>query len=37
LLTDPERGWREAEQAMDAAVGKFGPGAVQRATLARPR
>ena len=31
LLTDPERGWREAEQAMDAAVGKFGPGAVQRA------
>jgi DNA polymerase-4 len=37
LLTDPERGWREAEQAMDAAVGKFGPGAVQRAALARRR
>ena len=37
LLTDPERGWREAEQAMDAAVGKFGPAAVQRAALARRR
>ena len=34
-LTDPERGWREAEQAIDAAVVKFGPTAVQRATLAR--
>jgi DNA polymerase-4 len=36
-LTDPERGWREAEQAIDAAVVKFGPTAVQRATLARRR
>lgn len=34
-LTDPERGWREADLAMDAAVGKFGPGAVQRAILTR--
>jgi len=38
LLTDPDRGWREAEQAMDAAIGRFGPAAVQRAVLAgRPR
>ena len=36
-LTDPERGWREADQAVDAAVGKFGPAAVQRAVLTRPR
>ena len=36
-LTDPERGWREAERAIDAAVVKFGPTAVQRATLARRR
>jgi DNA polymerase-4 len=34
-LTDPERGWREADQAVDAAVGKFGPAAVQRAVLTR--
>jgi DNA polymerase IV len=34
-LTDPERGWREADLAIDAAVGKFGPGAVQRAILTR--
>jgi DNA polymerase IV len=34
-LTDPERGWREADLAIDAAVGKFGPGAVQRAVLTR--
>ncbi len=34
-LTDPERGWPEAEQAVDAAVGKFGPAAVQRAVLTR--
>jgi DNA polymerase-4 len=34
-LTDPERGWREAEQAADAAVRKFGPAAVQRAVLTR--
>jgi DNA polymerase-4 len=36
-LTDPERGWREAEQAVDAAVVKFGPTAVQRAALTRRR
>jgi DNA polymerase IV len=34
-LTDPERGWREADLASDAAVGKFGPMAVQRAILTR--
>jgi DNA polymerase-4 len=34
-LTDPERGWREADLAIDAAVGKFGPSAVQRAVLTR--
>jgi DNA polymerase-4 len=34
-LTDPERGWREADLAIDAAVGKFGPRAVQRAILTR--
>ncbi|MBA8794324.1 DNA polymerase-4 [Friedmanniella endophytica] len=34
FLTDPEHGWREAEQAVDAAVARFGPGAVQRAALA---
>jgi DNA polymerase-4 len=33
-LTDPEFGWREAEHAVDATVGRFGPGAVQRAVLA---
>jgi DNA polymerase-4 len=36
-LGDPERGWREAEKAIDAAVVKFGPTAVQRATLTRRR
>ncbi|MFW6596982.1 DNA polymerase IV [Propionibacteriaceae bacterium Y2011] len=36
-LDEPEHGWREAEQAIDAAVAKFGPQAVQRATLARRR
>ena len=36
-LTDPERGWREAEVAIDAAVRKFGPSAVQRAALTRRR
>ena len=34
-LTDPERGWPEAEQAVDTAVGRFGPAAVQRAILTR--
>lgn len=36
-LTDPERGWQEADQAVDAAVRKFGPAAVRRAALTRPR
>jgi DNA polymerase-4 len=34
-LDEPEHGWREAERAADAAVARFGPRAVQRATLAR--
>jgi DNA polymerase-4 len=37
MLTDPEFGWREADQAADGAVRKYGPAAVQRAVLARPR
>jgi DNA polymerase-4 len=36
-LTDPEFGWREADQAADGAVRKYGPAAVQRAVLANPR
>ena len=36
-LTDPEFGWREADQAVDGAVRKYGPAAVQRAVLANPR
>jgi DNA polymerase-4 len=36
-LTDPERGWREADEAVDAAVSRFGSAAVQRAVLTRPR
>ncbi|WP_460765320.1 DNA polymerase IV [Mariniluteicoccus flavus] len=32
-LTEPDRGWREAEQAMDAAIRRFGPRAVSRASL----
>jgi len=34
-LDAPERGWREAEEAMDRAIHRFGPQAVQRATLTR--
>jgi DNA polymerase IV len=34
-LTDPEHGWLEADQAVDAAVRKFGPRAVQRLALTR--
>lgn len=37
FLDDPEFGWREAERAVDAAVGRFGPKAVQRAVLSAPR
>ena len=36
-LDDPDRGWREAEIAIDKAVRRFGPQAVQRATLTRLR
>jgi DNA polymerase-4 len=36
-LTDPERGWQEADQAVDAAVARFGPAAVQRLALTRRR
>jgi DNA polymerase IV len=36
-LTDPEFGWREADQAADGAVRKYGPAAVQRAVLANRR
>lgn len=32
-LDEPERGWREAEAAIDRAVWRFGPKAVQRARL----
>lgn len=34
-LDEPDRGWREAERAADAAIARFGPHAVSRATLAR--
>jgi DNA polymerase-4 len=34
-LTDPEHGWPEADHAVDAAVRKFGPAAVQRLALTR--
>ncbi len=33
LLDAPERGWREAEQAVDAATRRFGSGAVRPAAL----
>jgi DNA polymerase IV len=36
-LTDPQFGWREADQAVDGAVRKYGPAAVQRAVLANLR
>ncbi len=36
-LTDPEHGWPEADQAVDAAVARFGPAAVQRLALTRRR
>lgn len=34
-LLSAERGWREAEQAVDAVLERFGPSAVQRAVLTR--
>ncbi|MDN5725823.1 MAG: DNA polymerase IV [Propionibacteriales bacterium] len=36
-LAEPDHGWREVEQAMDAAAVKFGPSAVQRAVLSDRR
>lgn len=36
-LDEPEHGWRDAERAADAAIARFGPHAVSRATLARRR
>lgn len=36
-LDEPERGWREAERAADAAIARFGPDAVSRARLTRRR
>lgn len=35
MLGDPDKGWREAEQAADAIVSKYGPDAVQLAVLTR--
>ncbi|HLS45946.1 MAG TPA: DNA polymerase IV [Ornithinicoccus sp.] len=32
-LDEPERGWRDAERAMDRAVARFGSGAVRPASL----
>ncbi len=34
-LVPPDRGWREAEVAMDRAIRRYGPQVVQRATLTR--
>ena len=34
-LDAPERGMREAEVAADAAIARFGPGAVRRGSLTR--
>ncbi|MDU7361750.1 MAG: DNA polymerase IV [Propionibacteriaceae bacterium] len=34
-LGEPERGWRDAEAAVDKAILRFGPNAVQRARLTR--
>jgi DNA polymerase-4 len=34
-LDTPDRGWREAEVAMDRAIRRYGPHAVQRAALTR--
>ena len=32
-LLEPELGWRDADHAVDAAIGRFGSGAVRRAVL----
>ena len=36
-LDEPERGWRDAERAVNAAIARFGPDAVSRAALTRRR
>jgi len=36
LLDAPELGWREAEQAVDRAVARFGPDVVRKARLVEP-
>jgi len=36
VLDAPEHGWREAEQAVDRAVARFGPGVVRKARLVDP-
>jgi DNA polymerase-4 len=36
VLGERERGWREAEQAVDEAIRKFGRGAVRPGTLVEP-
>ncbi|MFZ1384519.1 MAG: DNA polymerase IV, partial [Propionicimonas sp.] len=36
-LDEPERGWRDADQATDQVIRRFGPHAVQRAVLTRQR
>ncbi len=36
LLGEPERGWREAEQAVDRAAQRFGAGAIRPAVLVDP-
>nr|WP_218617232.1 DNA polymerase IV [Cryptosporangium aurantiacum] len=35
-LGEPDRGWAEADRAVDAAIRKFGSGAVRPAALVRP-
>jgi DNA polymerase-4 len=36
LLDRPEHGWRDADQAVDRAVARFGPGVVSKARLVEP-
>jgi len=33
VLGEPERGWADADRAVDRAVGRFGSAAVRPATL----